>query len=957
MFRQQHPRSAARHIPTPYDGHELGRDDPVWSCYVKEAKTWDNDLVDGWNQGMDILLRSRALTAFISTYSIPSDVSKTALSQAGLFSAIVTAFVIESYKSLQQDNAQVAAEGIVRMTELLQAIAAGERLNATNSTSAQPSFQPTSAAIVVNFTWFLSLGLSIIVALVAMLVKQWGQGYRSGSDLAPPCTHARIRQSRFDMLKRWKTEDIVLVLPVVMHAALGLFLTGLLVFLWDLNRYIAVPMMVVVSITFTGYLLMTIVPLQVAFCPYSTPVTSRILWGYLVWCLWYLFFRSANPTDRAPELPCQQKEKEISDKNAPDSVTGQALDWLITHSKDEAVVDVAIRAIAGAELSDDVWRLLTKDSLIILVAQKFTASFNGALDQDITTQLEMDDERLEIASLYGRALANIAKHKNPFDVRITQAQYSTFGPGVPPLTDDQTLAVTRGLEYLASRREVSVAAFGITSVSIWYMFTGWERAKWEGTIIQSFRIILDRIKENTEVHPAALAGLIDSLPIQMSYWNQGLSKQEKRDVLLPLVELLRLRDGWTDQLKEHISLVLAVLAISVNDYPDFRTIEEANYWEYTYDEYPGLVDAHFEAAVRIRDSSRISHNTNFHPRSNPASNARWRMWRANQASRIYTIHPKLRKEHSEALFLLGLAGLLTSFGLLGLDDVSSHIASAVADHLGRMTVLNISQPISLPFVFPTAFDIRAYAVDQVMHKLRPSLYENQQGVFDDDSKAKLLASFSEKHQLWVDFGAQLSLPVIEMLHLTDSWRLQKQCLISMEEHSLTDPFPHKWDLFSYHEIPHKLVQIVQKNDDDLPSRAMSSFKFLSQQFTVEHIKNRFSFPAILESLLHDELFETFVVDMVCRAPPDLMKVWRDEIVSLPGFLASDPDSETKRNSLKQLRQFCSKHPISDLETSWMNSLIIRLSNTVLSEHHTDSVAQTSISSVTQREENNSNTVS
>ncbi|KAG8706999.1 hypothetical protein FRC09_002082 [Ceratobasidium sp. 395] len=887
MFRQQHPRSAARHIPTPYDGRGLGRDDPVWQCYVKEAKTWDNDLVDGWNQ-----------------------------------------FVIESYKSLQQDNAQVTAEGIVRMTEILQAIATGERLNTTNPTSAQPGFQPTSAAIIVNFTWFLSLTLSIIVALVAMLVKQWGQGYRSGSDLAPPCAHARIRQSRFDMLKRWKTEDIVLVLPVMMHAALGLFLTGLLVFLWDLNSYIAVPVMVVVSLAFTGYLLMTIVPLQVAFCPYSTPVTSRILWGYLVWCLWYLFFRSANPTDRAPELPCQQKEKEISDKNAPDSVTGQALDWLITHSKDEAVVDVAIRAIAGAELTDDVWELLTKDSLVILVAQKFTASFNGALDRDVTTNLAIDDERLEIASLYGRVLANIAKHRNSIDVKDAQVQHSASGRGVPPLTDDQTLAVTRGLEYLASRHEVSdIAAFGITSVSVWYIFTGWERTKWEGTIIQSFKIILGHITENTEVHPTALAGLIDSLPIQMSYWNQGLSKQEKRDVLLPLVELLGLRDGWTDRLKEHISLVLAVLAITVNDYPEFRTIEEASYWEHAYDEYPGLVDAHFEAAGRIRDSGRTPHNTIFHPRSNPASNARWRMWRANQASRIYTMYPELRKENSESLFLLGLAGLLTSFGLLGLDDVSSKIASAVADHLRRMVTLNKPQPVSLPFVFPVTFDIRAYAVDQVMHKLRPSLYENQQGVFDDDSKAELLASFSEKHHLWMDFGAQLTLPVIEMLHLTDSWRLQKQCLISLEEHSLTDPFPHKWELFSYHEIPHKLVKIVHENNDDLPSRAMSSFKLLSQQFTVEHIKNQFSFPTILESLLRDQLFETFVIDMVCRAPLELMKVWRDEIVGLPKFLASDRDSKANEIYLDQLRQFCSDHPIpDDLETGWTNSLITRLNN-------------------------------
>ncbi|KAG9123182.1 hypothetical protein FRC07_000132 [Ceratobasidium sp. 392] len=828
MFRQQHPRSVDRHIPTSYDGRELGRDDPVWQAYVQEAKKWDDELVDGWN-----------------------------------------GFVIESYKSLQQDNAEITAQGIAQMTDILRAMAAGEPLSPRNSTIIPSNFQPTYAAVIVNLSWFLSLSLSIVVTLVAMLVKQWGEGYRSGSGLTPPCTHARIRQSRFDNLKKWKTEDIVLALPAMMHAALGLFLFGLIVFLWDLNHTIAFPVIAVVALALTGYVLATILPLLVAFCPYSTPVTSRILWGYLR----QFFFHPLDATNRIPVPPCQRKEKEIADSNTPDHVTGQALDWLIKHSRDKTVVDVAIRAIAGAELPNMVWELLTEDSLIVLVAQKFTAFFNGALDQE-TTEPKLKNKELEIASLYGRALTNIVKHKRPVDAEITQQVHSNFEQNdtsdISPLTDDQMAAVTRGLDYLASYEDIpDIAAFGITSVSAWYIFTGLPRIKWKDTIVQSFKIILNHIKRDTLVRPATLASLVDTLPIEASYWNQRLSRQDKRDVLRPLIDLLSLRDKWVGQMKEHIPLVLAVLAISANDYPDFRTINEIRHWEYSYGAYQMLVATHVEAAETWGRGPTLRRNI-LHSQSHSANDAGWRRWRAKQAARIYTTYPSLLKEHKESLFLLGLAGLLDLFSSLGLGDRSADIASTVASNLNRITVINISQAISLPFVLPAAFDIRAYAVDQIVQKLRPARYANQQDVFDDDAKVELLAALSEKHRVWVDFGAQLALPVIELLQATNNRRLQAQCLISMEEHMLTDPFPHEWELFSHHDIPYKLVQIVQENTNELSSRAISNFNCLSQPLCDPQIRSKFKLFDILLSLFHNNLLETLVMNMVCQAPVDLI---------------------------------------------------------------------------------------
>ncbi|CAE6511568.1 unnamed protein product, partial [Rhizoctonia solani] len=116
---------------------------------------------------------------------------------AALFSAIVTAFLIESYKLLKVDNEEIIASGIPAMVGLLQSIATSQPPSViVEETSSPMDFKATRASVVINAAWFLSLTLSISVALLAILVKQWGDKYRR-HDLSPPGIQARIRQSRY----------------------------------------------------------------------------------------------------------------------------------------------------------------------------------------------------------------------------------------------------------------------------------------------------------------------------------------------------------------------------------------------------------------------------------------------------------------------------------------------------------------------------------------------------------------------------------------------------------------------------------------------------------------------------------------------------------------------------------------------------------------------------------------
>lgn len=79
---------------------------------------------------------------------------------------------------------------------------------------------PSKGDFLVNLVWFISLCLSIMVALLASLAKQWCNSFISDR-IAPPCNQARIRQARLNSLKTWRVGLIISSLPGIMHAALG----------------------------------------------------------------------------------------------------------------------------------------------------------------------------------------------------------------------------------------------------------------------------------------------------------------------------------------------------------------------------------------------------------------------------------------------------------------------------------------------------------------------------------------------------------------------------------------------------------------------------------------------------------------------------------------------------------------------------------------------------------------
>ena len=201
--------------------------------------------------------------------------------QAALFSAVVAAFTIDSYKWLQPDTADVT--NILLATISLQLSDAPAAMGGRNFSSPAAlvqnitnSFAPSQLSVNVNTLWITSLTFSLLAALFAISVQQWLRHLRLPSNL-PLRTAFVLRQRLFVRLELWRIPVIISVLPVVLQVALISFLVGLLVFLRTINLTVANTFAVVATAGVGTFLTMTLLPLFSPSCVYRSPVVPTLI--------------------------------------------------------------------------------------------------------------------------------------------------------------------------------------------------------------------------------------------------------------------------------------------------------------------------------------------------------------------------------------------------------------------------------------------------------------------------------------------------------------------------------------------------------------------------------------------------------------------------------------------------------------------------------------------------------
>ncbi|KAF8207487.1 hypothetical protein K438DRAFT_1815027 [Mycena galopus ATCC 62051] len=195
--------------------------------------------------------------------------------QAGLFSGTLTAFLIETYKSLIPDPNNIL------LAQISQQLAAYSNETLLVPSTATAIFNPPTSALICNTLWFISLGLSLSCALVATLLEQWARNFIHRADLySAPVIRARMISFLYYGLKRFNMHTVVEIVPLLLHAAVLFFFGGLVAFLAPINRFIMLLSAGLLGIMVTCYFVITVLPLVYLDCPYHTPLSSALWWFF-----------------------------------------------------------------------------------------------------------------------------------------------------------------------------------------------------------------------------------------------------------------------------------------------------------------------------------------------------------------------------------------------------------------------------------------------------------------------------------------------------------------------------------------------------------------------------------------------------------------------------------------------------------------------------------------------------
>ncbi|KAG8816483.1 hypothetical protein FRC17_000320 [Serendipita sp. 399] len=323
-----------------------------FKSYLTRTIVSDNEFIDDCNQSMDSLL------VF-----------------AGLFSAVTTALIVESYKDLKP-------EPMARTEQVLDAILT--RMTNPNTTYHVDiqSFKARRSTLFTNSLLFLSLFFSLIAALGALLIKQWTRKIFMGlNEIRSTRRRAREHFKRVEGLKRWHMSWYISWIPMLLHLALVLFAIGLISWLQSLSWQLFVTLICISAFAVAGYFVFAIIPAFSPDAPFRWPVSG--VFRYL------RRFAPSHPprtilpvTTELPLVESQGKElrvtfttplgniHELNDDfrdAVPDALDGRILvDTLMradTPAEVEGVVETWRKELAASTMSADI---SDTDKLILL---------------------------------------------------------------------------------------------------------------------------------------------------------------------------------------------------------------------------------------------------------------------------------------------------------------------------------------------------------------------------------------------------------------------------------------------------------------------------------------------------------------------------------------------------------------------------------------------------------------
>ena len=142
-------------------------------------------------------------------------------------------------------------------------------------------FSPPQHIVVVNALFYASLGVMLLAAFIAMLIKTWVREFDRGLQaMALPEQRAKTREFRFLGMERWKLPEMVGILPLLIQISLLLFFIGLIVFLFHINTPAFGVTTAIFGIGILYYALTTSISVLVTSSPFRSPLSRALAMMY-----------------------------------------------------------------------------------------------------------------------------------------------------------------------------------------------------------------------------------------------------------------------------------------------------------------------------------------------------------------------------------------------------------------------------------------------------------------------------------------------------------------------------------------------------------------------------------------------------------------------------------------------------------------------------------------------------
>jgi Family of unknown function (DUF6535) len=196
-------------------------------------------------------------------------ISMDGMPQAGLFSAVSSAFIVNMGSSLSPNSSDT--------TNSLLKILINKIDNNTFSAqeAALPVWTgPSSMTVWIQTLGYMSLSASLLAAFGAVLAKQW-LGHFKTSRFGKGALHERChrRQQKFDGLNAWHFSSIISALPILLQLSLLFFGIAIAANIWTQQHTVASVIMATTAFGFIFYIFTVVESLKSPDCPFQTPVS------------------------------------------------------------------------------------------------------------------------------------------------------------------------------------------------------------------------------------------------------------------------------------------------------------------------------------------------------------------------------------------------------------------------------------------------------------------------------------------------------------------------------------------------------------------------------------------------------------------------------------------------------------------------------------------------------------